>query len=477
MFFRVTPLLLAVALLACSAQEHDLLAGITSSTGQLIGGIAKLPLVRQITQMSGDLLAGTANLVTTVPLSLVRSLGISYGFPTLVSDTNSVEVTNRIINEFTEGLSNEDINLTITDLVSKYGYPIEKHMVETQDGYFLTMHRIPNDNASAVFLMHGLLGSSDDWVVSGPVSALAYLLADEGYDVWMGNARGNKHSRFHNAFDTTEADFWDFSWHEIGFYDLPAMINYVLLATRSARLKYIGHSQGTTAFFVMASERPDYNNKISLMIALSPVAFMNHVKSPIVRLTAPGAPFLHNIMKGLGLYEVLPDNAATKLLRQLLCRAERLAEILCTNFVFLTLGFDFEQLNVTNLPVLYGHMPSGASGKQFAHYAQGIVSGDFRQFDYGDMVNTVVYGEKRPPSYVLENVRTPVAMFYSEADWLADPRDVDQLYNKLTNVIDLYKVPYEHFSHLDFIVAKDFKTLIYSRIRKLLWTFQKYDFE
>lgn len=38
-------------------------------------------------------------------------------------------------------------------------------------------------------------------------------------------------------------EFWDFSWHEIGFYDIPAMINYVLETTKTDKLDYIGHSQ------------------------------------------------------------------------------------------------------------------------------------------------------------------------------------------------------------------------------------------
>lgn len=49
----------------------------------------------------------------------------------------------------------------------------------TDDGYILELHRItgPNNNAKAdgkevVFLMHGLLSSSADWVITGPDRAL-----------------------------------------------------------------------------------------------------------------------------------------------------------------------------------------------------------------------------------------------------------------------------------------------------------------
>lgn len=59
------------------------------------------------------------------------------------------------------------------------------------------------------------------------------------------------------------------------------MIDYVLAKnTDFQKVHYIGHSQGTTAFFVMASERPEYNDKILMMNALAPIAFMSNCRSP-----------------------------------------------------------------------------------------------------------------------------------------------------------------------------------------------------
>ncbi|XP_033213205.1 uncharacterized protein LOC117170525 [Belonocnema kinseyi] len=58
--------------------------------------------------------------------------------------------------------------------------------------------------------MHGNLGSSADWVVTGPSNGLAFLLADSGYDVWLGNNRGNTYSKNHTIFLETSYGFWDF---------------------------------------------------------------------------------------------------------------------------------------------------------------------------------------------------------------------------------------------------------------------------
>lgn len=138
-------------------------------------------------------------------------------------------------------------------------------------------------------LLSSLLSSSTDWVVTGPQQGLAFILADAGYDVWMGNARGNTHSRKHLYLSPKKKEFWQFSWHEIGQIDLPSMINFVLEKTGESKLHYIGHSQGTTAFFVMGAldKNGVMMSKIKSMQALAPVAFMGNLKSPFVRAFAP----------------------------------------------------------------------------------------------------------------------------------------------------------------------------------------------
>lgn len=125
------------------------------------------------------------------------------------------------------------------------------------------------------------------------ISFKGFILADKGYDVWLGNSRGNVYSMKHTSrsahsiFPSERKLYWSFSWHEIGVYDLPASIDYILGKTGAKKLQYIGHSQGTTAFFVMASERPEYNDKIEMMHALAPVAYLTNVFSPIIKVLTP----------------------------------------------------------------------------------------------------------------------------------------------------------------------------------------------
>jgi hypothetical protein len=66
-----------------------------------------------------------------------------------------------------------------SQIITKYNYPEETHKVRTADGYILTVHRIPHhpteppvSDRPAVLLLHGLLGSSADWVIAGPHKGL-----------------------------------------------------------------------------------------------------------------------------------------------------------------------------------------------------------------------------------------------------------------------------------------------------------------
>ncbi|EAT35491.1 AAEL012350-PA [Aedes aegypti] len=355
-------------------------------------------------------------------------------------------------------------------LVKRMGLPVEKHRAVTSDGYVLTMFRIPanNTNSPVAFLQHGLIASSADWVILGPGKSLAHSLVTAGYDVWMGNFRGNTISRKHVSLDPAQPQFWDFSWHEIGLYDLPAMIDYVLKKTGQKTLHYVGHSQGTTAFFVMASMKPEYNSKILSMQALAPIAFMGQMKSPFIRAIAPFSTQIEWTMRMLGVNELLPSHKMMIAGGQKACEDTSTLQEVCVNVIFLICGYDSAQLNRTLLPTIVQHTPAGASVKQLAHYAQGINSGRFRQFDHGVVGNVMNYGSSTPPSYPLKRITAPVFLHYGDNDWLAAVSDVRLLYRQLGNGTRLLRVPEKQWNHLDFIYATGAKSLLYNRVMDLM---------
>merc|ERR1712215_191444 len=68
------------------------------------------------------------------------------------------------------------------ELIRQAGYPAETHWVTTPDGYILAIHRIPYGRDGpfgtrpVIFVQHGLLCSSADWVMPTPSKGLGYIL-------------------------------------------------------------------------------------------------------------------------------------------------------------------------------------------------------------------------------------------------------------------------------------------------------------
>ncbi|KAI5631600.1 alpha/beta-hydrolase lipase region domain-containing protein [Phthorimaea operculella] len=319
-----------------------------------------------------------------------------------------------------------DSYLDISQLVEKNGFPFERHFVTTEDGYILQLHRIPG-KGPVVFLNHGIVSSSVDFVVGGANGSLAFYLARRGYDVWIGNARGNRFSR-RNLYisPADQPQFFNFSWHEIGIYDLPATIDYILELTGETVLNFVGHSQGTTTFYVLCSLLSEYNKKIKVHISLTPIAFLSHLFSPVIRLSY--ILQLFGILMGAGWYDMLSNPTPI----YTFCNNNNIFKFICITGLSLAAGYDRGELNYANFPVILNHNFAGSSVKQAQHYGQSMYSGKFRQYDYGKAGNLELYGSVEPPDYPLHKVTAPVVLSYSFSDYVSSVLDVEKLKKRLS---------------------------------------------
>nr|XP_023025886.1 lipase 3-like [Leptinotarsa decemlineata] len=390
---------------------------------------------------------------------------------------NILNITSNILDPKDSNSDKKHID-RVPEMVAKNGYPVESHYVTTWDGYILNLHRIPHgkgskkNNGKVVLLQHGLLASSTDWVIAGPGKGLGYILADEGYDVWLGNARGNFFSRNHTTMNPDkESEFWDFSWHEIGMRDLPMMIDYIIDKTGVDGIYYAGHSQGTTAFYIMASSKPEYNQKVKVHVSLAPIAFMNHMTSPLVRVIAAGERSISVLMDLIGKDEFLPKSGFMSMLSSAICSGE-IGALLCSNALFAVCGFSPKQMNVSLIPELVQHYPAGVATKQVLHYAQEINSGRFCQYNLGLIGNTRKYGSMVPPDYNLDEIKTPIHLIYSQNDWMAAVTDVERLAKALGSCLkEKILVTDPKWNHLDFTFGIDAPRLVYKKVQEI---FEKY---
>lgn len=342
----------------------------------------------------------------------------------------------------------------VPEIIASKGYPVEVHKVVTEDGYILNVHRIPHGRTGrgrhprpVVFLQHGLVCSSVDWVINLPHQSLAYILADAGYDVWMGNVRGNMYTS-HITLNKKNRKFWDFSFDDMIALDLPAMIDYVLEATDRRSLFYVGHSQGTQILFGLLSERPEYNRKIRLFCALAPVTTVTYMTSPL-RIFAPMGAAIKRVLVFFGRHHFVKSSRLLKHTARTTCR-KRSSRRFCESSLFVIAGMEERTINMSRLPVIMSNFPAGTSVKNIAHYGQLVMSKRFQKYDYGLVKNLLFYGQRRPPEYDLSHVTAPVALFYSLNDWFCSLKDVRQLHKRLRNIVLSYQVPDPRFTHLDF---------------------------
>merc|ERR1711892_145178 len=345
------------------------------------------------------------------------------------------------------------------EMIADAGYPAETHDTVTDDGYILRLHRIPheaggayNSSRPAVFLMHGLLSSSADWVVTGPGKALAFLLSDQGYDVWMGNYRGNTYSKQHVNPTIDKKTYWSFSWDEMAEHDLPTMLAHMMEVTGQRTFHYIGHSMGTITYFTACNYHSWISYATKLMVGYGPHTVVPNMISPVFSVMSHFADDIQWILENLGLYEFLPSNWLIEWMATAACGEDTASQAICRNIMFLVCGYNQNEMNNTDLPYILGHTPAGTSTLNMIHYAQSVNTGAWAGYDWGsDDLNLNRWNATHPPRYQYDGITAPVALFWGQNDWLVVPEDEAVLADRLPNLVVNWRVDEDAYTHLDFL--------------------------
>uniref|UniRef100_A0A8B9G694 Lipase n=1 Tax=Amazona collaria TaxID=241587 RepID=A0A8B9G694_9PSIT len=343
------------------------------------------------------------------------------------------------------------------EIIHYHGYPYEEHEVVTDDGYYLTMQRVPHgrDNPETpkpvVLLQHGLVLEGSSWFTNLPNSSLGFILADAGYDVWIGNSRGSSWSQKHKEFEFHQHEYSNYSFHEMAMYDLPATINYILQKTGQEQLYYVAHSQGTTTGFIAFSSIPELDRKIKMFFALAPITTSSNVKSPLARVI----PWeLLSLLK-----EALQHPSCYCLQREFTWHVDELC-------LFLAGFLSKQRINVSNgflqsrIDVYLSRYPDSTSIKNVLHWRQVIFPAVFLP------QATLFVLQTTPPFYELENMKAPLAAWYGGNDWISAPEDVNITLPRITNVA--YKKYIPEFVHFDFLWGMQAYEQVYREILDLM---------
>jgi len=310
------------------------------------------------------------------------------------------------------------------------------------------------------------LGSSVMWVNNLPSQDAPFLYADAGFDVWLGNFRGNKHGKKHIKLspEKDKMAFFDFSWPEMAKYDLPAIINFVLKTTGAPNLYYVGHSMGTLTAFVAFSQDQELGKKVKRFYALAPIMKVENIKG-LVGFVAKAVTVIDNAIYYAGLEEFFPPTWLMKQFGQYICGStELVGSYLCGNALFMIAGPSSKQLNATRLPVYLAHTPAGTSRRTFIHFGQMVNSGKLQQYDHGKSENNKRYGSPTPPVYDVSQMETPVHMYWGDSDWLATDLDVRNMAPSLKNIVA--KTYLGDFNHMDFLWGQRATKEVYLPIMK-----------
>ncbi|KAL0450788.1 UNVERIFIED_CONTAM: Triacylglycerol lipase 2 [Sesamum latifolium] len=331
-----------------------------------------------------------------------------------------------------DAAGNADLPLTgiCSAAVTINGYKCQEFDVTTDDGYILSVLRIPEGrtggggaNRPPVLLQHGLLVDGMSWLMNPPEESLALILADNGFDVWISNVRGTQFSRRHLTLDPTNS--------------------------------------GTLMAMISLSEGEF--DKVKSAALLCPIAYINHITSPLALVAARA--FLGEILQTYGPAEFNPRGEAEATFIESLCAYPG---VNCYNFIPAFTGNNC-CLNASTAEAFVKHNPQPTSTKNLVHFSQAVRSGVVSKFDYGNAyANTEHYGVPIPPVHDLSKIRHdfPLYVGYGGQDALSDVPDVLRLLDVLKpHEQDKIKVQYvEQYGHVDFIMGVDAKDLVYGQI-------------
>ncbi|XP_048420854.1 triacylglycerol lipase 1-like [Pyrus x bretschneideri] len=81
-------------------------------------------------------------------------------------------------------------------LIELSGYSCSEHTIQTKDGYLLDLRC---EGLLEVVFASAISFSGDAWFLNSPEGSLGFILADQGFDVWVGNVHQTRWNHGHTS--------------------------------------------------------------------------------------------------------------------------------------------------------------------------------------------------------------------------------------------------------------------------------------
>ncbi|KAG8135383.1 hypothetical protein E2320_008406 [Naja naja] len=185
----------------------------------------------------------------------------------------------------------------------------------------------------------------------------------------------------------------------MGYYDIPAVIKFILNKTKQQQLYYVGHSEGTTAGFIAFSSWPELAERIKVFFGMGPIVTLTYATTPVLKIW---------------LYPPLFQT------------------LYCCRRILSPPTF------IRKLSTVFCNFQP-----KFCELVMSFIAGS----------NTPNLNMMTPPVYKIEDIKIPVVLWSGGNDLFADIKDVKALIARLSNVIYHQHVP--EWQHLDFIWGLD----------------------